>query len=485
MSDDDDHRDGNNNMSKNVVFDEADPASPQPPSSIDNDISSSATTPPISNPSAISTSPYLHKVTARRHNFLHESQTNNNLLERNALKISSHKSKLFLFLWDLYSAFRLFGVLLISMETFVGCALTIGATLLAYYLSPKVISVSDSQWDGTLPTILLSFATVTPLIQSISMAFNRREAALRALASYRSALYHLYMAQASWDWGECGKKGGRRTCVENTTDLKIVQKEGGDDGESEEDSTPSQKKQPIDWLNHADNLLCQLIHLSDSLSQYLALPIASRTHHRATKFGEKEAKTIVFTGRKIFALNTAGRIFMISQLTEALKYRGLPGNEASRIRQWEQYLSVSMENMRLIKEYRTPQSLRLFARVFTLSLPPLYATSFAQIAIDTESIVFGCIIGAVTSLALTSLFEAVRQLEDPFARGFTFDGIDVTEELQVLAYEELMVARTIIFPDAEEFVLKEDSNKVKKGGGLDSRRSRHYCEDSARIISTP
>ena len=193
-------RDNDDSMSKNEAVDEAD-SSPPPPS----DDEYYSTTSPLSiknhmSAKAISTSPYLHKVTARRQKFLHESQTNNNLLETNALKLSSHNSKVFVFLWDLYSAFRLFGVLLISMETFVGCALTIGATLLAYYLSPNDVTVSDTTWDGTLPTILLSFATVTPLIQSISMAaFNRREAALRALASYRSALYHLYMAQASWD----------------------------------------------------------------------------------------------------------------------------------------------------------------------------------------------------------------------------------------------------------------------------------------------
>ena len=360
------------------------------------------------------------------------------------------------------------------METFVGFALTIGATLLAYYMSRRNL-VNDGLWDGTLPTLLLSFATVTPLIQSISMAFNRREAALRALTSYRSAMYHVFIAQASWDWGECSNKAGRRGCVEDLDDLSSVYEEvKGGDG-SEGDDT---RQKPIDWLNHADDLLCQLIHLSDSLCQYLALPTASRTHHRATKLGEREAKALIFTRRKIFALNAAGRIFMISQLTEALKYRGLPGNEASRIRQWEQYLSVSMENMRVIKEYRTPQSLRLFGRMFTLLLPPLYATNFAQIAIDTGSLVLGCFLGAFTSLALTSLFEAVRQLEDPFARGFTFDGIDVTEELQVLAYEELMLARSMIFPGVDEFELKEDSNKVKKAV---ERRSRHYCEDSARI----
>lgn len=339
--------------------------------------------------------------------------------------------------------------------------------------------MTDGEWDGTLPSILLSFATVTPLIQSISMAFNRRDAALRALASYRSALYHVYMAHASWDWGECFKKKGRRGCVENVEDLKHVQQEEVKD----DDELPPTPK-PIDWLNHADNLLSQLIHLSDSMSQYLALPISSRTHHRATKLGEREAKTLAFTGRKIIALNVAGRIFMISQLTESLKYRGLPSNEASRIRQWEQNLSAAMENMRVIKEYRTPQSLRLFGRVFSLLLPPLYATTFAEIAIDTNSIVFGCIIGAVTSLALTSLFQAVRQLEDPFSRGFTFDGINITEELQVLAYEELMVTRKMMFPDAEEFVLKEDTNKVKEGVVRLERRSRHHCEDCSRILKT-
>jgi hypothetical protein len=345
-------------------------------------------------------------------------------------------------------------------------------------------------WDGNISTLLLSFATVTPLIASIQMAFSRRETALQALAKYRSSMYHLYMAQASWDWSECHKKKGRRGCVENMEDMKSVSEENGEDIGTTvggDDANPQQ----IDWLEHADTLLCQLIHLTDALSSYLALPISSRTHHRATKLGDKEAKVLAFTGRQIFALNTAGRIFMISQFTEACKYRGMPGNEASRIRQWEQYMSNSMENMRMIKEYRTPQSLRLFGRLFSIFLPPLYATEFAQIAINTGSIWLGCIVGAVTSLCLNALFECVRQIEDPFAPGFTFDGIDVNEELKVLAYDELMIARSIIFPDAEEFVLKEDSyfcggtkerkptqDELKKYASevASKRKSRHYCE---------
>ena len=57
--------------------------------------------------------------------------------------------------------------MLISMESVVGCLLTVGATLLAYYSVPKddingVGSSSSSSsvvdWNGSMPTVLLSFA---------------------------------------------------------------------------------------------------------------------------------------------------------------------------------------------------------------------------------------------------------------------------------------------------------------------------------------
>lgn len=176
---------------------------------------------------------------------------------------------------------------LISLSTIVGGALTIGATLIAYYLSPRG---TDSMWDGNIPSLLLSFATVTPLIASVQMAFSRRETALEALAKYRSSMYHIYMAQVSWDWSECHKKKGRRGCVENMEDLKSVSEETGEDiGTTVGGDAHSQ---PIDWLDHGDTLLCQLIHLTDNLCSYLALPTSSRTHHRATKIGEKEAKVL-------------------------------------------------------------------------------------------------------------------------------------------------------------------------------------------------
>ena len=57
---------------------------------------------------------------------------------------------------------------------------------------------------------------------------------------------------------------------------------------------------------------------------------------------------------------------------------------------------------------------------------------------------------------MTCLFECVRQIEDPFVSHISLDAIDVREELIVLAYQELMVARKILFPNSEEYEMKPD-----------------------------
>ena len=71
---------------------------------------------------------------------------------------------------------------------------------------------------------------------------------------------------------------------------------------------------------------------------------------------------------------------MISQLCESLKYRGMPSNEASRIRQWENTVTNAVEELRVVKEYRTLQVLRVFGRLCSLFLPPFYATTYVQVA---------------------------------------------------------------------------------------------------------
>jgi len=123
----------------------------------------------------------------------------------------------------------------------------------------------------------------------------------------------------------------------------------------------------------------------------------------------------------------------------------MPGNESSRIRQWERFVGEAVEQLRILKTYRTPQALRSFARLFTMILPGFYAPDFAQLARDSQSLALGLCFAILTSVALSALFEAVYMLEDPFVGHTSLDGIDVPEELRVLHRHQLLRARRLYF----------------------------------------
>jgi len=416
--------------------------------------------------SCTSISPFHYLDVQMRQTHLRKKQRECNNSEEKVRMMTKHGLPT-LFAMDLFSAVVVFLSMLMNVESFLGLALTVGATLLNYYLvlMKEETSRTEYDWNGTLPTVLLSFAVITPISSSITMAFTRRESALRSLASFRSAVYNLYVAHASWDWSEAHKKKGRRGCVENNDDMVTVY--GQEYNNSEDDY------KPIDFVQHSETTLRQLIHLSDALYQYLTLPTATRARQRVTSKGRLESKEILTCGRSLFTLNVNGRMIMISQLCEALKYRGMPGNEASRIRQWENFITNAMEDLRNIKEYRTPQALRSFGRLFTMFLPAFYAPSYVQVARETESLAFGIAFGVVTSIALTALFECVRQLEDPFVTHTTLDAIDVREELVVLVHQELMTARKFTFPNAGEFELKcDDYTSIRVSATVDSCSQR-------------
>lgn len=133
-----------------------------------------------------------------------------------------------------------------------------------------------------------------------------------------------------------------------------------------------------------------------------------------------------------------------------------------------EFYDNAMEDLCIVKKYRTAQALRSFGRLFTMFLPAFYARSYVQVALDTDSLAMGIAVGVVTSIALTALFKCVRQLEDPFVSHVTLDAIDVRKELVVLVYQELMMAREVLFPDAEKFELNSDEY---------TRGSLHDCRD--------
>ena len=136
----------------------------------------------------------------------------------------------------------------------------------------------------------------------------------------------------------------------------------------------------------------------------------------------------------------------ITILTEELKNYGLTETECSRIRQYEAKICDSLEKLRYIKQYRTPETLRTFIRLFIIALPAFYAPAFAQISYNLDSIWYGIIFAIITNLALNALFESIEELEDPFLIGSTIlDGIDIIEEFEILFYQQLINTREIVY----------------------------------------
>jgi len=316
-----------------------------------------------------------------------------------------------LFWSNLVSALYVFGVCIFTYESFISVSLSVAMTVYLYITMGDTIMVS-MHW------VFLGFAVVTPMSISVGLAFDRRELALRNIAVFRSCAFQLYLAHASWDWG--GMDSGRQ-------------------------------KARIDWQEHADRAMRELIGIAEELCRFLTLPSFSRARHRVTPWGRQEAYQTVEVAYRLYDSLLNVRMSKFTALTEVLKQYGLPGNESARMRQWERFVGDAVEQLRILKTYRTPQALRSFARLFTVVLPAFYSPAFSQLAQNAQSLTLGISFAVLTSFALTALFESIYMLEDPFVAHLTLDGIDLHEELRVLHWHQLVNARQILFPKAPSY----------------------------------
>ena len=326
--------------------------------------------------------------------------------------------------------------------------------------------------------VLLSFAVITPMSASIGMAFSRRDQALVHLAAVKTTLWNIYSAHACWDWATPKSEGRQRP---------------GSDGHS---------ASSYDWLDHGDNVLTAVLLICQDLHRMLTLPSSSRARHRVTTQGRSEAQQIDAVQVQLHH-SLYRRVCTLTHLCERFKRQGLPPNEATRIRQWERMVterigmsfvflgvcgggggdyntttikyvflnesslttrppplhpshqspSCAPELLEMIKMYRTPQALRSFARLFSFLLPPFYAPYYGQMAIELNSLGVGIAFSILTCIALTSLFESLSQMEDPFVGRFVLDGIYVQKELGEDLMAELLESRRYHFPKAPPFIM--------------------------------
>ena len=293
--------------------------------------------------------------------------------------------------------------------------LSVVVTVYLYY------ETDEQSFDGSsLNWVLLTFAVVTPMITSVRLAFTRRENALASLARLRTNSIKLYGAHVGWDF------------------------------DYNDNGTTGRSLSSIDWLDHSDQVLTTILNILSDAIRYLTMPTSNRARHRVTAGGQKEAIETLSVSADLFG-NMVTNVGKLCDYCEVLKKEGLPPQEAIRVRNWEVFILRELEVLRMIKRYRSrksalkactqhhgnyfycsdnnlflaAQALRSFGRLFSIFLPAFYAPYYVHISREVNSLGYGIAFACLTSLVLTSLFETVFQLEDPFLAVFDLDGIRV------------------------------------------------------------
>jgi hypothetical protein len=143
-------------------------------------------------------------------------------VEEKAARKSAASNSVYLLFLNTYSAIIVFGVHLISLESWISIALSVSMTLYTYYKT-----TDNANFDGTtMNWVLLSFAVIAPIGSALSMAFSRRDLALQQTAALRSTFLQLYIAHAVWDWNivvagvtESGRSMVRKRRMRTNSDL--------------------------------------------------------------------------------------------------------------------------------------------------------------------------------------------------------------------------------------------------------------------------
>ncbi|CAB9526641.1 protein Hydra magnipapillata [Seminavis robusta] len=262
----------------------------------------------------------------------------------------------------------------------------------------------NTTWDGGgLSWVLVGFAVVLPMSNLVKMGFGRREEALKILASLRSCQTMLYHAHALWDWD----KGNGRANAD------------------------------LDILAHCDELLDTMYVGGEALVRFLTLPTSTLTRHQVTYHGQQEAHRTLDVAVQLYDVFASRQMVKYTKLAERIKRAGLSG------------------------------TLRSFARVFTICLPAFYASTFAQLAIEIQSLGMGIAMAVITTLCLTSLYESILVMEDPFVAFLVLDGISIHEEL-MLHNQQVLTAREEIFPDAAPYKIPNSSSSSSAAAETDN-----------------
>jgi predicted membrane chloride channel (bestrophin family) len=204
-------------------------------------------------------------------------------------------------------------------------------------------------FSADFPLTIIGIAIVFPVVFSIDSAYKRRERTLMLLADFRGHCQALYIASGQWL---------------NTSDMEF-----------------------------------QGLMKEDLVDIYKAL----RAFCTNTKKSKKEA----------FEMQLFVKVSQLSQRIQLVRGKELNPGEISRMNQYVSKILVDIENIKMIRTYRTPLTLRAYSRIFIYSFPIIYGPYFEYTA---SSYAHGLeyVMPVMFSFILISLDNIQEHLENPF-----------------------------------------------------------------------
>jgi predicted membrane chloride channel (bestrophin family) len=218
------------------------------------------------------------------------------------------------------------------------------------------------------PDMLVGVAIVFPVVFSISSAYNRRETALQRLADFKGHAVAIYYATRDWT-------------------------------SSKDHDLPARSRTLI-----KDMLILM-----------------------RTMFKDKNSEHWLKSEKLIYE-----KFSNLSALTMEMRNYGVQSGEISRVSQYVSKMIIAFDNMKIIRNYRTPITLRAYSKGFIYIFPIIYGPYFASTFHD-YSAHLEYVMPILYSFILVSLDNIQDHLENPFDEVGEDDiVIDSEETIQML-----------------------------------------------------
>lgn len=219
------------------------------------------------------------------------------------------------------------------------------------------------------PDMLVGVAIVFPVVFSIGAAYNRRETALQRMADFKGHAIAMFYATRDW---------------------------------------PSNKEN--DLPERTKGLITEMYRLM------------------AKMFRTKSETEWPQNEKKMYSLFSD-----LSRLTMDLRNYGVQSGEISRVSQYVSKIMIAFDNMKIIRRYRTPITLRSYSKFFIYTFPVIYGPYFASTFHDFSA-QLEYVMPILYSFILVSLDNIQDHLENPFDDlGEDDIEIDENEALHVIA----------------------------------------------------